>query len=155
MDDNVKVKIFGQEYIISGDKDKEEIERVAEYVDNKMHLIARVTDKRGTGVIAVLTAVNITDEYFEAMDQIEQLKTANAQLEADSKRYLKNLEEFQSDSTKDKTQIDEMTNKIKEQTSKYDELEKKCTEYENSIFDLQMENIQLKSELDKKNKDQQ
>ena len=77
MDEKVNVKIFGQDYLISGDKDKEDIEKVAEYVDNKMHLIARVTDKRGTGTIAVLTAINITDEYFDAMDEIERLKEKN------------------------------------------------------------------------------
>jgi cell division protein ZapA (FtsZ GTPase activity inhibitor) len=153
MDERVNVKIFGQDYLISGDKEKEEIEKVAEYVDNKMHLIARVTDKRGTGTIAVLTAVNITDEYFDAMDEIERVKQANQQLEKDSQRYLKMLDDTKETHKQSKENLDKLKEQSKEDESKYRELEKKCSEYENSIFDLQMENIQLKSEIEKLTKE--
>lgn len=37
----------------------------------------------------------------------------------------------------------------KESEEKYRRLEAKCTEFENSYFDLQMENVQLKNELEK------
>lgn len=153
MDERVNVKIFGQDYLISGDKEKEEIEKVAEYVDNKMHLIARVTDKRGTGTIAVLTAVNITDEYFDAMDEIERLKAANQQIEKDAQRYLKMLDDTKESHMQSKENLDKLREQSKEEETKYRELEKKCSEYENSIFDLQMENIQLKSEIEKLTKE--
>ena len=153
MDEKVNVKIFGQDYLISGDKDKEDIEKVAEYVDNKMHLIARVTDKRGTGTIAVLTAINITDEYFDAMDEIERLKAANQQIEKDAQRYLKMLDDTKATHKQSKENLDKLMEQSKEEETKYRELEKKCSEYENSIFDLQMENIQLKSEIEKLTKE--
>lgn len=153
MDERVNVKIFGQDYLISGDKEKEEIEKVAEYVDNKMHLIARVTDKRGTGTIAVLTAVNITDEYFDAMDEIERLKAANQQIEKDAQHYLKMLDDTKESHMQSKENLDKLREQSKEEETKYRELEKKCSEYENSIFDLQMENIQLKSEIEKLTKE--
>ena len=153
MDERVNVKIFGQDYLISGDKDKEDIEKVAEYVDNKMHLIARVTDKRGTGTIAVLTAINITDEYFDAMDEIERLKAANQQIEKDAQRYLKMLDDTKETHKQSKENLDKLMEQSKEDETKYRELEKKCSEYENSIFDLQMENIQLKSEIEKLTKE--
>lgn len=153
MDERVNVKIFGQDYLISGDKDKEDIEKVAEYVDNKMHLIARVTDKRGTGTIAVLTAINITDEYFDAMDEIERLKAANQQIEKDAQRYLKMLDDTKATHEQSQESLDKLMEQSKEDETKYRELEKKCSEYENSIFDLQMENIQLKSEIEKLTKE--
>ncbi|MBQ3281709.1 MAG: cell division protein ZapA [Eubacterium sp.] len=153
MDERVNVKIFGQDYLISGDKEKEDIEKVAEYVDNKMHLIARVTDKRGTGTIAVLTAINITDEYFDAMDEIERLKAANQQIEKDAQRYLKMLDDTKESHMQSKENLDKLMEQTKEDETKYRELEKKCSEYENSIFDLQMENIQLKSEIEKLTKE--
>lgn len=153
MDEKVNVKIFGQDYLISGDKDKEDIEKVAEYVDNKMHLIARVTDKRGTGTIAVLTAINITDEYFDAMDEIERLKAANQQIEKDAQRYLKMLDDTKANHEQSQESLDKLMEQSKEDETKYRELEKKCSEYENSIFDLQMENIQLKSEIEKLTKE--
>ena len=149
MDERVNVKIYGQDYLISGDKEREEIEKVAEYVDNKMHLIARVTDKRGTGTIAVLTAVNITDEYFDAMDEIERLKASNQQIEKDAQRYLKMLDDTKESHMQSKENLDKLREQSKEDETKYRELEKKCSEYENSIFDLQMENLQLKKELEK------
>ena len=153
MDERVNVKIYGQDYLISGDKEREEIEKVAEYVDNKMHLIARVTDKRGTGTIAVLTAVNITDEYFDAMDEIERLKAANQQVEKDAQRYLKMLDDTKESHMQSKESLDKLREQSKEDETKYRELEKKCSDYENSIFDLQMENIQLKSEIEKLTKE--
>ena len=153
MDERVNVKIYGQDYLISGDKEREEIEKVAEYVDNKMHLIARVTDKRGTGTIAVLTAINITDEYFDAMDEIERLKASNQQIEKDAQRYLKMLDDTKESHMQSKENLDKLREQSKEDETKYRELEKKCSEYENSIFDLQMENIQLKSEIEKLTKE--
>ena len=42
-----------------------------------------------------------------------------------------------------------MKNQKKESDERFKELQSRCTEYENSFFDLQMENIQLKSELEK------
>ena len=153
MDERVNVKIYGQDYLIYGEKEREEIEKVAEYVDNKMHLIARVTDKRGTGTIAVLTAVNITDEYFDAMDEIERLKASNQQIEKDAQRYLKMLDDTKESHMQSKENLDKLREQSKEDETKYRELEKKCSEYENSIFDLQMENIQLKSEIEKLTKE--
>ena len=38
---------------------------------------------------------------------------------------------------------------------RFKQLEDKCAEYENQIFDLQMENIQLKSELEKLRRDEE
>ena len=40
-----------------------------------------------------------------------------------------------------------------ELSQQYKEMEKQCAEVENSVFDLQMENIQLKSELEKLSND--
>ena len=58
----VKVKIYGQEYVIAGEKSREEIIQVAAHVDTKMHEIAELTKSSGAAPsnIAVLSAVNIT-----------------------------------------------------------------------------------------------
>jgi cell division protein ZapA len=150
MSEKVEVKIFGQTYTISGDKSKEEIERIAGYVDEKMHLIARIADKNGTGSgIAVLTAVNVTEEYFDQMEAMERLKTANEQLERDSAHYIKQWEDSKKNFMQSKENLDKVKEQARKEEERYKELEKKCTEYENSIFDLQMENIQLKSEIEK------
>ena len=60
----VAVRIYGQEYNISGEASRDHIMRVADYVDSKMQEIGEaVVNASNTGV-AVLAAVNIADEYF-------------------------------------------------------------------------------------------
>ena len=149
MESKVTVKIFGQEYTIAGDKAAEGIEKIAEYVDNKMRLISRVAGDSGQGSIAILSAINVAEEYFDALSQIEQLKISKTQLENDSKYYLKMWEDAKQNSMQYKESMSEIKTQKKENDERFKELQAKCSEYENSFFDLQMENIQLKSELEK------
>ncbi len=149
MGDTVKVKIYGQNYNLSGDKSTEEIERIANYVDEKMHLIAKVADRNGTSAIAVLSSVNIAEEYFDQKDEVERLKVANEQLEKDSAHYIKLWEDAKKNYKQSKEIMDRLKQDNRKEDEKYKELQEKCSEFENQIFDLQMENIQLKSELEK------
>ena len=87
------------------------------------------------------------------MDEIERLKAANQQVEKDAQRYLKMLDDTKETHKQSKENLDKLMEQSKEDETKYRELEKKCSEYENSIFDLQMENIQLKSEIEKLTKE--
>ncbi|HAT82547.1 cell division protein ZapA [Eubacterium pyruvativorans] len=150
MGDSVKVKIFGQEYNISGDKPEDEILKIAQYVDNKMRLISKLTGQ--TGSVPTLTALNIAEEYFDSLSQIESLRIANKQTERDNAHYVKMLEESKKSYIQAKELAEKLQKEQSEEHGKYADLEKRCTEYENSVFDLQMENIQLKSELEKLNK---
>ena len=149
MGERVQVKIYGQTYNLSGDKSREEIEKIAQYVNDKMHLIARVADRNGTSAVAVLSSVNIAEEFFDQQDEMQRLKVSNEQLERDAAHYIKVWE----DAKKNYKQSREMMDKLKQQgvqeVERYKELQDKCNEFENQIFDLQMENIQLKSELEK------
>ncbi|MGC2872521.1 cell division protein ZapA [Ihubacter sp. rT4E-8] len=149
MDSKVTVKIYGQEYTIAGDKAEEEIQRIAEYVDNKMRLISRVAGEAAQGSIGILTAINVAEEYFDALNQVEQLRISITKLENDSKYYLKMWEDAKKNFAQYKENLSQMQNQKKENEERFKELQAKCTEYENSFFDLQMENIQLKSELEK------
>ena len=53
----VSVKIYGQEYVISGEKTREHIVKVAAYVDNRMHEIANAAPSCSVTDLAVLSAV--------------------------------------------------------------------------------------------------
>ncbi len=50
----VKVQIFGQTYSIQGDLDGKYVQKLAKYVDDKMHAIADVTKTVDTQKVAVL-----------------------------------------------------------------------------------------------------
>jgi cell division protein ZapA len=57
-----KVEIFGQTYSIQGELDTKYVQRLAKYVDEKMHAIADVTKTVDTQKVAVLAALAIADE---------------------------------------------------------------------------------------------
>ena len=58
----VKVRIYGQDYTIAGDRDEETIRRIADYVDEKMREVGRNFATNAQGSMAVLASVNIADE---------------------------------------------------------------------------------------------
>ena len=61
-----RVKIFGQSYTIQGDLDAAYVEKLAEYVDEKMHAIADATSTVDTQKTAVLAALAIADELYSS-----------------------------------------------------------------------------------------
>ena len=176
----VKVKIYGQEYVIAGEKSKEEIIQVAAHVDMKMQEVTEAAKAAGVvpSNIAVLSAVNITSEYFQVLEELEEVKRINVQLEKDAQHYVqlwdeakKNYMDYKEETQAIVIQKDDLMNNIKlkdmeiqrltqeaeaakeQAQSSMDEvvkeIEGKCKELENSFFDLQMENLQLKKELEK------
>ena len=176
----VKVKIYGQEYVIVGEKTKEEIIQVAAHVDMKMQEVTEAAKAAGVvpSNIAVLSAVNIASEYFQVLEEMEELKRMNIQLEKDAQHYVqlwdeskKNYMDYKEETQAIVLQKDELLNQLRQkdadiqnlmqaaETAKTQaqssmdevvkEIEGKCKELENSFFDLQMENLQLKKELEK------
>ena len=69
----VTVEIFGKTYTIRGDASAEWIHEVAAYVDQKMRVIADKHLYLDTTKIAVLTALNLADEYFRLKEEYEEL----------------------------------------------------------------------------------
>ena len=79
------VKVAGKEYTISSYDDESHVERVAAYVDRRMEELAAAT-KLPTAQLAVLTAMNVTDDMLKAQDEIRRLRAeldqARGQLDA-------------------------------------------------------------------------
>jgi cell division protein ZapA len=69
---SVKVSIYGTEYPVKGDADPSYIEEVATYVDGKMREVARSLTVKSTTKVAVMAALNITDELFNARRDLEE-----------------------------------------------------------------------------------
>jgi cell division protein ZapA len=69
--DSVRVTIFGKEYSIRGDADAEMTKQVAQYVNSKIAELQNATASRDDIKIAVLSALNIAGELFEAKAKYE------------------------------------------------------------------------------------
>lgn len=199
----VAVRIFGQEYSISGQMPREHIIRVADFVNGKMNEVSAVLPEGSLSSVAVLAAVNIGDEFFKREDEMLQLKLKNQELEKDAQHYVelwdevkRNFSQYKEDmagsieqreetrkefqqkekelaallaergeiekhnqALKERVEVlsKELLNKDnsqEENESIIKDWETKCRDIESSFFDIQMENIHLKNELEnlKKNR---
>lgn len=90
MDNKVKVTIYGNEYNIKGDADPEYIQRLAEYINKRMAETGRNITNGNLVQIAILTALNIADEYFQIQEMRGDLSGA---LEQKAKALISMLEE--------------------------------------------------------------
>ncbi len=68
MDNKVKVNIYGNVYNIKGDAEPEYIQRLADYINERMEDMNRNITNGNAVQIAILTALNITDEYFQLQE---------------------------------------------------------------------------------------
>ena len=73
------VEIFGRRFELRATESSEHLEELARYVDRRMRELADVSPHVDTAKLAVLTALNITDELFreqtpEPGTQTERLK---------------------------------------------------------------------------------
>lgn len=181
----VSVLIYGQEYTISGDMPREEIMKIADYVDSKMNEIGDVANLP-TSQVAILSAINITEELFDAKkdgedaikyaqlweetkigysklreevaminEQKEELIRQNGEKDnqlgslyqqlSDEKRHNETLRQR----VEELTVANENAVAAPEAANQHiEELEAKCRDIESSFFDIQMENIRLKNEID-------
>ncbi|EGL82438.1 protein of unknown function DUF710 [Caldalkalibacillus thermarum TA2.A1] len=69
----VTVEIFGQKYTLKGEASEDYIREVAQFVDEKMRELSAKNPSLDTTKTAVLTAVNLADEYFKLQQEYEDL----------------------------------------------------------------------------------
>ena len=74
MECKVKVRIYGQDYTIAGDRAEEEIREVAACVDETMREVGKHFTTNAQGSLGVLAAINIADELFEAKRKVAELE---------------------------------------------------------------------------------
>jgi cell division protein ZapA len=67
MINKIKVNIFGQVYTVRGEAGSEYVYKLASYVDEKMERMSEVLGDKNASHIAILTALNIADEYFQLL----------------------------------------------------------------------------------------
>jgi len=74
--ESVTVSIFGQEYTLKGDAESDYVQKLAQFVDERMNEVARNSSIASTAKVAILAAVNIADELFrEQHKRLENMVT--------------------------------------------------------------------------------
>ena len=61
-----EVEIYGAVYHVRGDKNPEHLQELAEMVDRRMREIAAQVNTVDTAKIAILAALNLSDELFQS-----------------------------------------------------------------------------------------
>lgn len=154
----VNVKIYGQEYTISGEKTREQIIKVADYVDSKMAEVSKIITSGPVASLAVLSAVNIADDYFDQISRQTDLENEIGRLRRDAHHFEQLWEETKKSFSHFKEELNQATEKnqelrklLHEKLKENEALvnDEKYKELESNYFDLQMENIRLKGELEK------
>ena len=86
----LRVNIFGAEYVLKATENQEEIIKIAEYVDQKMKDIDRSQAINSNVKIAILAALNIAEELFQNQKYKERLIE---QVNFESKKLSRSLQD--------------------------------------------------------------
>ena len=86
-----KVVIYNQTYNLRSDHDPNYIQDLAEYVDKRMNEIARATMTVDSLRVAILAALQLTDELFQAR---KDLKLTEEEIADRSTKYAELLDQF-------------------------------------------------------------
>lgn len=122
----VELRIAGKDYSIVGTEPIEYIHRIGLYVDKKMTDIMRTSNKLSTSLAAVLTAINVSDDFFKCYEseqslkkelkkvteQLEKLKEENTELKQENSALNNQNADFKLELAKRETELREVRNSL-------------------------------------------
>jgi len=73
MGEKVRIKIQDREYVVRGSDDREQILKVAAYVDRKLKEISDSNKGLSVDKTAILAALDIAGDYFQLIKEKEDL----------------------------------------------------------------------------------
>ena len=139
----VIVRILGQEYTIRSDESREFVQKVANLIDDKMRAIYEKNKKFSTTWIAVLTALNVGDDFLKLQEEkknlLERLENPDGELKTMKDCLIRLQNELKEKGQAHKAVEDE-----------FDKLVENTTTYEHTILELRKEFDRVCSELSEK-----
>ncbi|MDF2548447.1 MAG: hypothetical protein K0R93_3345 [Anaerosolibacter sp.] len=172
----VVVRINGQEYTLVGTEPREYMQKVANYVDDKMVVIAKQSKKLSTAMAAVLTSVNIADEYFKTKGQLEalekealqplyeldqvrsQLAAAVTEAESQNQEYINIIQRLEEDLRNANTneqesqglllENQELRVSLSEKEKEIEQIRKMNEDLQNKLFEMQIKYVQSRKEFE-------
>ena len=85
----IKVKIYDHEYVIKSEEGEEQLNRIATYVNSKLKDIQDNTEGLSEKKMAILVALNIAGEYFQAVKERDEL---SVNIRQKTKHLITNIE---------------------------------------------------------------
>jgi cell division protein ZapA len=64
-----EISIFNQKFVIKSDADERYVQKVADYLNKKMHEIVSNTKSVSSLRVALLAALNVADDFFKLRDR--------------------------------------------------------------------------------------
>lgn len=168
--DRITLKIFGTQYFMKKGKDDEgHIQSLAKKVDFIMKEIAKSNNKYSPTMVAVLTALNLSDALYKAQEELaystdkldelqsevqkplDEIANLTQDLEAIKEQYIK----LQNDFTKNQIELGKSNKELEKLQSQYKDV--KCeldvskdtiNDLQTKLFENQIELLKTKKELD-------
>jgi len=88
----VRVEIMGREYNIRSDEGEERVKKIAQYVDEKLRKISEISRTTSTLNAAILAAMDIANEYFDALEGRTHLRQKVEEVETKSGRLIERID---------------------------------------------------------------
>jgi cell division protein ZapA len=73
MEDPIQIQVLGQKFTLKGDYDKEYVNRVEKYINDRIQEVQSQTSSLSTNNLLILVALNLTAEYLKKEDEIEEV----------------------------------------------------------------------------------
>lgn len=82
----IEVLIDGKIYTLGGMEEEAYLQKVASYINEKISLMKKQNGflKQSADYQSVMTQLNIADDYFKAMEQVDTLEEQKAELEKEA-----------------------------------------------------------------------
>ena len=92
----VEVKIRGRFFTITANEPEEYIYKICSYVDRKMNDILQMNSRLSTDMAALLTAINISDEFYKAHISEDNLRAQILKYDEEADKYEKQIKELEA-----------------------------------------------------------
>ncbi len=133
----ITIHIYGQDYVVRSDDTEEFILKVANYVDDKMRKLAKSNALLSYQKIAVLTALNIADEYHKLLEQNGLNAPTIDDRDLDTKEKIENLT----------IEVERNSNKYQDISQQFEQLIDNSASYETELENLKQKLKALDDEL--------
>jgi cell division protein ZapA len=84
----VETRIYDNDYVITGEASIDYISRVSGYVDSRMKELSRAFPEASSTKLAILTAVNIADEFFQLKENPSKESSPTVELEERARKLI-------------------------------------------------------------------